>query len=90
MPLEVTLDADERNAIELFLRRRGTLGPAREHELASMLAAPLAKRFGAAVPDPARAIALLYDRAASAGRDASPPSSRGEIPPVPPRQGGAP
>jgi hypothetical protein len=75
VPGDIALDADERNAIELFLRRRGTLGPSREHELASVIAEPLARRFGFRCPDPARAIALLYDRAANAGRDASPPSS---------------
>jgi uncharacterized RDD family membrane protein YckC len=74
LPGDVTLDADERNALELFLRRRGTLGPAREHELASILVEPLARRFGFRVPDPARTLALLYDRAATAGRDAAPPS----------------
>jgi uncharacterized RDD family membrane protein YckC len=76
VPDDVTLDADERNAIELFLRRRGTLGPAREHELASMIIEPLAKRFGFRLPDPTRMLALLYDRAANAGRLEAPPSSR--------------
>ena len=33
LPDEVRLDPDERAALELFLRRRGTLGPAREQEL---------------------------------------------------------
>ncbi len=68
LPEEVRLDAQERNALEMFLRRRGTLGPAREHELASMIAEPLEKRFGFRLPDPARTLALLYDRAANAGR----------------------
>lgn len=76
LPEEVRLDAEERNALEMFLRRRGTLGPAREHELASMIAAPLAERFGVRLPDPARTLALLYDRAANAGRIDGPPSSR--------------
>jgi uncharacterized RDD family membrane protein YckC len=78
VPDDVTLDADERNAIELFLRRRGTLGPAREHELASMVVEPLARRFGFRLPDPARMLAVLYDRAANAGRMEAPPSSRAE------------
>ena len=42
LPDDVSLDADEREAIELFLRRRHTLGRAREHELASMIAEPIA------------------------------------------------
>jgi uncharacterized RDD family membrane protein YckC len=76
LPDEVRLDADERNAIELFLRRRGPLGAAREHELASMIVEPLAERFGFRLPDPVRTLALLYDRAANAGRVEGPPSSR--------------
>jgi uncharacterized RDD family membrane protein YckC len=76
LPEEVRLDAEERSAIEMFLRRRGTLGAAREHELASMIAGPLAARFGFGLPDPVRTLALLYDRAANAGRVEGPPSSR--------------
>jgi uncharacterized RDD family membrane protein YckC len=77
MPEEVRLDPDERSALEMFLRRRGTLGPAREHELASMVADALAARFDFRVPDPARTLALLYDKAANAGRTEGPPSMRG-------------
>ncbi len=75
LPDDVRLDADERTALELFLRRRGTLGPAREQELASMIVEPMEKRFGFRLPDPARTLALLYDRAANAGRVEGPPSS---------------
>jgi uncharacterized RDD family membrane protein YckC len=75
LPDHVRLDADEREAIEMFLRRRSTLGRARETELASMIAPRLRARFGLTVPDPSRAIALLYDRAASAGRRESLPPS---------------
>src|SRR5262249_42894390 len=82
VPDDVTLDAEERSAIELFLRRRGTLGPAREHELASMIVEPMARRFGFRLPDPARMLALLYDRAANAGRLEAPPSSRAEALPA--------
>ena len=57
------LNADERGAIELFLRRRGKLGPAREAELASMIVDDLALRFAFRVDDPARTLALLYERA---------------------------
>lgn len=78
LPSDVALDADERAAIELFLRRRGALGHAREHELASMIAAPLAQRLGwnGPVLDPVRTLALLYDRAANTGRGDAPVSSR--------------
>jgi len=76
MPDEVRLDAEERSALEMFLRRRGTLGPAREHELASLIAEPLAERFGFRASDPVRTLALLYDKAQSGGRIDAPPSSR--------------
>ncbi|WP_394836193.1 RDD family protein [Pendulispora rubella] len=90
IPDRVVLDAEERTAIELFLRRRGTLGPAREEELAAMMMDPLARRHGlhpqapaAAVhgrppPRASRLLALLYERAANAGRGEAPPSSRHE------------
>ncbi len=64
----VRLDADEREAIELFLRRRPQLGPARQRELASMIAPALCARFGIAMTDPSRALAVLYDCAASEER----------------------
>ena len=72
----VRLDAEERAAIELFLRRGSTLGPAREHELAEMIAEPLALRFGGKGLAPTRLLALLYDLAAGEGRDEAPASSR--------------
>jgi uncharacterized RDD family membrane protein YckC len=68
LPARVALDADERAALELFFRRRGTLGPAREHELAELIIAPLAARHAFRLPDPVRTLALLYDRAVQAGR----------------------
>jgi hypothetical protein len=82
LPGVVRLDAEERNAIEIFLRRRARLGHAREFELASMIAPALAARFGfrpsdaRSTSDPARILALLYDRAMNAGRIEAPPSSR--------------
>jgi uncharacterized RDD family membrane protein YckC len=79
LPDHVRLDADEREAIEMFLRRRSTLGRARETELASMIAPRLCARFGLAAPDPSRAIALLYDRAANAERVESPPSTEAAV-----------
>ncbi len=76
LPNEVLLDAEERSALELFLRRKGTLGPAREDELANMIVEPLARRFGFRLPDATRTLALLYDRALNEGRGEAPPSSR--------------
>lgn len=78
VPPSVELDAEERAALELFLRRRGTLGPAREHELAAIVVAPLAARHGWRGPilDPVRTLCLLYDRAADTGRVEAPASSR--------------
>lgn len=76
LPDDVRLDADERNAIELFLRRRARLGRPREIELAMMIAKPLCTRHGFMHPDPSRALALLYDRAANAGRSNAPPSTK--------------
>jgi uncharacterized RDD family membrane protein YckC len=76
LPDDVHLGPDEWQAIEMFLRRRGHLGRARELELATMIAPLLGAaalsadpRFAAAVAeDPSRALALLYDRAANAPR----------------------
>ena len=76
LPGEVAFTADERAALELFLRRRGTLGPAREDELAQMIIGPISRRFGFRLPDASRTLALLYDRALTDGRDEAPPSSR--------------
>ncbi len=76
MPDDVRLDADERLAIEMFLRRRVQLGQAREMELAQMIAPILGARFSFVARDPSRTLALLYDAAANAGRSDAPPSSR--------------
>jgi uncharacterized RDD family membrane protein YckC len=84
LPDRVALDPDERMALELFLRRRGRLGGAREQELARMIAPAFARRFDLANDphhqDPVRLLALLYDRAQNAGRDEAPPSSRAPEP----------
>jgi hypothetical protein len=77
LPSHVDLDADERIAIEMFLRRRDRLGRARENELAQMIVEPLVRRFGFRAADPARTLAVLYDRAANEGRDEAPTSLRG-------------
>lgn len=78
VPPEVMLDAEERAALELFVRRLGTLGAAREAELAGAVVGPLAARHGWRGPihDPVRALLLLHDRAADTGRVDAPPSSR--------------
>ncbi len=76
LPPSLALDADERAALELFLRRK-KLGPAREHELAEMLAPTLARRHRVWHTDPVRLLAILYDRARTSGRSDGPPSSRG-------------
>lgn len=75
LPEEVILDADERIALEMFLRRRHSLGRAREHELASMVAGPIATRLDFRHEDPSRLLALVYDRAVNVGRTEAPPSS---------------
>ena len=74
-PAHVALDPDERAAIELFLRRRHSLGTAREHELASMIAGAIGERLGCSHHDPSRMLALVYDRAVNVGRIEAPPSS---------------
>jgi uncharacterized RDD family membrane protein YckC len=76
LPDDVRLDADERQAIEMFLRRGPRLGRARQIELAEMIAPGLAARFGLRNEDPARTLALLYHRAANAGRTDAPASSK--------------
>jgi uncharacterized RDD family membrane protein YckC len=75
LPEHVALDAEERSAIELFLRRRHTLGTARELELAGMIARPLGDRLGYSHRDPSRLLAIVYDRAVNAGRLEAPRSS---------------
>jgi uncharacterized RDD family membrane protein YckC len=77
LPDQVVLDADERAALELFLRRRHSLGQARELELAEMVAKRIGERLGFSHPNPARLLAIVYDRAVNAGRTEAPPSSLG-------------
>jgi uncharacterized RDD family membrane protein YckC len=75
LPARVALDAEERAALELFFRRRGTLGEGRERELAEMIVGPIAARYGYRLPDSVRTLALLYERALHTGRaDALPPA----------------
>jgi uncharacterized RDD family membrane protein YckC len=55
-------------AIELFLRRRETLSPARELELAEMVAPLFAHRLNVRYRNPSRFLALLFERATSRER----------------------
>jgi uncharacterized RDD family membrane protein YckC len=63
LPTRPDVSKPELEAIELFLRRRGTLAPLREQELAELLAPRLAARLGASYRDPVRFLALVYARA---------------------------
>jgi uncharacterized RDD family membrane protein YckC len=64
LPARPNLTADDLEALDLFLRRVGTLNPAREHELAEIVAPVYARRLGGLrYTSPARFLALLYLRA---------------------------
>jgi hypothetical protein len=63
LPQRPPLSALDLEAVELFLRRSGTLSPAREAELAAMVAPIYAARVGIRHPDATRFLALLYSRA---------------------------
>ena len=63
LPSRPPLAAEEFEAIELFLRRLGTLSPAREAELAGMVAPIFAKRISVRVQDGTRFLGLLHYRA---------------------------
>lgn len=63
LPTRPELSREELEAIELFLRRRGTLAPLRETELAEMIAPLLAERMQARYHDPVRFLGLVYARA---------------------------
>jgi uncharacterized RDD family membrane protein YckC len=62
LPQRPALSADELDAIELFLRRAGSLSPAREAELADMIAPMLARRNQLTYASPVRLLQLLYHR----------------------------
>lgn len=59
---DLSLDAEEQAAIELFLVRRRTLSPEREEELALMISKPLQRRLGLKIKDPSRLLALVHAR----------------------------
>lgn len=63
LPAKPEVAREELEAIELFLRRRGTLAPMREVELAEMIAPLLAQRLQARYQDPVRFLGLVYARA---------------------------
>jgi uncharacterized RDD family membrane protein YckC len=63
LPARPEVSREELEAIELFLRRRGTLAPLRELELAEMIAPLLARRMQARYRDPVRFLGLVYARA---------------------------
>jgi uncharacterized RDD family membrane protein YckC len=63
LPERPLLSPGDVEAIELFLRRAGELSPARENELAEMVAPIYARRMGVRYRDAARFLALLYHRA---------------------------
>src|SRR5262249_6159798 len=63
LPQRVPLSGEELDAIELFLRRLGKLSPARENELAEMVAPAFARRIGVRYKDATRFLGLLHYRA---------------------------
>jgi uncharacterized RDD family membrane protein YckC len=63
LPVRPEVSREELDAIELFLRRRGTLAPLREVELAELIAPVLAERIQARYRDPVRFLGLVYARA---------------------------
>lgn len=68
IPARPDLGAEDLEALDLFLRRVGTLNPAREQELAEILAPVYASRFGGLrYKHPVRFLALLYLRATKRG-----------------------
>ena len=63
IPASARLDGSELDALELYLRRVGTLSPARESELAEIVAPVFARRFGVQYNNAGRFLAVLYVRA---------------------------
>jgi uncharacterized RDD family membrane protein YckC len=70
IPARPQLGAADLEAIELFLRRRGTLTSEREDELAELVAPIYARRLGLEYRDGSRFLALLYHRATHTERRA--------------------
>jgi len=63
LPQRLPLSGEELDALEHFLRRKDTIGTAREDELAGMVAPVFARRLGVRVNDASRFLTLLYVRA---------------------------
>jgi uncharacterized RDD family membrane protein YckC len=63
LPQRLPLSGDELDAVELFLRRADRLSPARELELAELVAPIFARRLGVRYKDAPRFLALLHHRA---------------------------
>lgn len=63
IPASVRLSASEMDVLESFLRRVGTLSPARELELAQMVAPMFAQRSGARYDNAVRFLGALFVRA---------------------------
>lgn len=63
LPARPDLGTADIEALDLFLRRVGTLNPAREQELADIVAPVYARRLGLQYQQSARFLALLYLRA---------------------------
>lgn len=78
--LRPRLDRADLEALELFLRRRGRLGPSRERELAEMVEPIFRRRLGVPWNDPVRFLALLYHRATERDGDADRERRPGALP----------
>ncbi|AUX43044.1 transporter [Sorangium cellulosum] len=63
LPQRLPLSGEDRDALELFLRRAPQLSAARAAELAEMAAPLYARRIGVRYKDPQRFLQLLYCRA---------------------------
>lgn len=63
IPASARLSGEERDAIELFLRRAPALAPARATELAELMTPIFAERYGLKITDPTRFLAVLWVRA---------------------------
>ncbi len=70
LPQRLPLSGEELEAVELFLRRKDGIGPAREEELAAMVAPIFARRMGLRSKDSARLLALVHARASERRRPA--------------------
>lgn len=68
LPQRLPLTGDELDALEHFLRRKDTIGHAREDELAGMVAPVFARRLGVRVNDASRFLTVLYVRARGTAR----------------------